>query len=861
MMKRLLVFLCCAVASFPLWAGPAVTAVEDLRVNGQVEPLGVEGKPVFSWTLTSTVINTLQNSWEITITEAGRKVFTYRGNGAESTGVTVPYPFAPGVRYGWTVKVTDNHRLSSKPVTSTFVMGLGENWKARWIGVSGRTPEDRPSPVWFRRQFTPSRAVKSAYACISAHGIFEAQIGGVKVGDEYLAPGWTSYLNRIQYRMYDVTNLLKSGRQDEIRVTVAPGWWGSGMNWQRPHKRYRYGDDIALLLQLEITYADGSRETLCSGHGWETSVSGPISAATIYDGMDFDYTQAFDWQPSQVLGGGTDTLVPSIAEGVKPLAVLRPVSLLVSPKGEYILDFGQNIVGWERVRLSGPAGKEIIFSHAEVLDKEGNFYTSNLRKARAQTHILLDGKSRVYEPSFTFYGFRYLRVEGLDSAPDLRDYEAVAISSAFEETGSFACSNDLINRLQSNICWGFRDNFVDIPTDCPQRDERLGWTGDAQVFFRTASWNGDVANFFRKWLADLSAEQKPDGSVPRTIPDVYPNTTSRNYAAGWSDCATLIPWQHYQVYGDLSILAAQYPSMKAWADCCLSHAPGYLYNQLEQPFGDWLFFSKKDDRKGDSAVTSRNLIAQCFFAASLDIVAKTAALLGKDYESRQYADACKLAKEAFMNEYVTPAGRVSSDTQTAYVLALHFDMLPENLREQAAQRLVDNIVRYGDHITTGFLGTPYICEELSRFGHSDVAWRLLLQETCPSWLYPVKMGATTIWERWDSMAPDGSIPENGMNSFNHYSYGAVGDWLYRWAGGVRETEPGYRSFVVDPHPGGGLAWLETSHKTPYGTIQVKWTAEGEQLKSIDVVVPVGCIAIITCPDGAFRRVGSGHYHF
>ena len=860
-MKRTLLFLCALLAAHSLWGAAALTAVSDLRVNGRVEPLGVEGKPVFSWTLNSNVINTLQSAWEITITEDGRKVFTYRGNSAESTGVTVPYPFAPGVRYGWTVKVTDNHRLSSKPVSSTFVMGLGDNWKARWIGVTGRKPEDRPSPVWFRRTFTPSRGIKSAYACISAHGIFEAQIGGTKVGDEYLAPGWTAYHKRLQYRMYDVTSLLKSGRKDEILVTVAPGWWNSGMNWQKPQDRYRYGDDLALLLQLEITYTDGSRETLCTGHDWETSLTGPVSAATIYDGQDFDYTQTYAWQPSTVVGGGTDTLVPSIAEGVKPYAVLRPVALTVSPKGEYILDFGQNIVGWERARLKGPAGRTVILSHAEVLDKDGNFYTANLRKARAQTQIFLDGKERVYEPTLTFYGFRYLRVEGLDTAPNLNDFEAVAISSGFDEAGTFACSNDLINRLQSNIRWGFRDNFVDIPTDCPQRDERLGWTGDAQVFFRTASWNGDVANFFRKWLADLSAEQKPDGSVPRTIPDVYPQSSSRNHAAGWADCATLIPWQHYQAYGDVAVLQAQYPSMKAWADWCLSNAPGYLYNQVNQPFGDWLFYSKPDDRRGDAAVTSRPLIAQCFFAASLDIVAKTAALLGKDYEARQYADACKLAKAAFVNEYVTPSGRVSSDTQTAYVLALHFDMLPDHLREQAAQRLVDNVVRYKDHITTGFLGTPYICEELSRWGHSDVAWRLLLQETCPGWLYQVKMGATTIWERWDSMGPDGSLPENGMNSFNHYSYGAVGDWLYRWAGGIRETEPGYRSFVVDPHPGGGLAWLETSHRCPYGDIRVKWTASGSQLKSIDVQVPVGCIAVITCPDGTFRRVGSGSYHF
>jgi len=859
-MKKLIAFACCLAACLPLGAVTVITEVEDLRVNSLVEPLCVEGSPVFSWIVTSNVLNTFQTSWEITISQGGKKLFTYRGNSDESTGVTLPYDFAPGMRYGWTLRVTDNHRRTTKPVSSTFVTGIGKDWKARWIGVSGRSKE-MSSPVYFRRAFTPSRSIRSAYACISSHGVFEAEIGGRRVGDEYLAPGWTSYHRQLQYRMYDVTDFLKSGRRDEIKVAVAPGWWGSGMNWQKPEDRYRYGDDIALLFQLEITYSDGSRETLCSGHGWETSLTGPVREATIYDGQVFDYSVPYAWAPSEILGGGCETIIPTISEGVKARKVLHPVSCFVTPRGEQVLDFGQNLVGWERARLKGPAGSVVTISHAEVLDKDGNFYTSNLRRAKARTVCHLDGVERVYEPTFTFYGFRYIRVEGLEGPLNPSDFEAVAVDSGFDDTGSFACSDPLINRLQSNIYWGFRGNFLDIPTDCPQRDERLGWTGDAQVFFRTASFNGGVDAFFRKWLATLSCEQKEDGSVPRTIPDVYPASSSRNHAAGWADCATIIPWQHYLAFGDRSILEAQYPSMKAWADYCLANADSYLYNKLNQPFGDWLFYSKNDDRRGDSAVTSRHLIAQCFFANTLDIVAKAAAILGKDYDSHYYADACKLAKEAFMNEYVTPSGLVSSDTQTAYVLALHFDMLPENLREKAVARLVSNIARYKDHITTGFLGTPYICEELSRYGRSDTAWRLLMQKTCPGWLYQVERGATTIWERWDSMGADGSIPENGMNSFNHYSYGAIGDWLYRWAAGIRETEPGYRTFVVDPHPGGGLEWIEASHKTPYGRIRVRWTALNDILTGLEIEVPVGTIAIISCPDGSFRRVGSGKYKF
>ncbi|MBO4264169.1 MAG: family 78 glycoside hydrolase catalytic domain [Bacteroidales bacterium] len=840
------------------FAASAQLAVSDLKVNGLCEPMGVEGPPVFSWIVTSDRSDTDQAAYRLSVTGGGRTFCSAWVDSGVSTGVTADFPLQPDTRYDWTLRVRDNHGRQSRPRTGTFHTGVCGRWQAVWIGVPGDI-RTRPTPVYFQCAPVLRKPVRSATAYVTAHGMYEASVNGKRVGDGYLTPGWTSYDRRLQYQSYDVTNLLVRG-ENCIRVVVAPGWWASGMNWGEPEKRFRYGGDLSLLMEIRVRYADGTAETLATGPSWQMSRSGPVCDASIYDGQTIDACREYAWEPASVQEIPLSHIVPSVAEPVRVRAVLKPVRVLTTPRGEQVLDFGQNLVGWERVRLRGNRGNRVVISHAEILDGAGNFYTENLRTAKAQSVYYLSGEENVFEPTLTFYGFRYIRVEGLDGPLNPDDFEAVAVDSGFEQTGHFNCSNQTINQLQSNIYWSFRGNFVDIPTDCPQRDERLGWTGDAQVFFRTAAFNGDVKNFFRKWLATLADDQRESGAVPRSIPDTFRQTEYAANAAGWADCATLIPWRHYEAYGDLSILAAQYGSMKAWADYQLSHSQDHLLNTFYQPFGDWLFLHYANDPRGESAVTSRDLIAQCFMAASLDAVARSAALLGKEADAAFYGHEAKLAREAFCREYVTPAGLVSSDTQTAYVLALYFDMLPESLRTQAAARLVANIARYSDHISTGFLGTPHICEVLSRYGHSDVAYKLLLQKTCPSWIYPISKGATTIWERWNSIRSDGTIL-GGMNSFNHYSLGAVGDWLYRWAAGLRETSPGYRTFVVDPHPGGDFTFMEISLRSPYGDIAVRWEAEDNRMVSLSVTVPVGTRAEIHCPDGIVRTVGSGKYVF
>ncbi len=898
-MKKLLLLLLAAV---PV-AVSAQVSVGSLRVNGLGEAMGIEPckKPVLSWIITSPEKNTVQTAYEVTVTTNGRKVWSSgRVTSDNSTRIVCDGEMAPDTRYDWSVRVWDNHGNVSRRASSFWHTGLrAEDWTGKWLSYTS-TEECRP--VYFRTERTLPKKIRRATAYITSHGIYEAYINGRRVGNAYLTPGWTSYNKRLQYQAYDVTGALHSGA-NAIGVAVSPGWYAGGMGWGKVEKRYHYGNDLSLLMQINIEYTDGTRTTLCTDEEWRQSLAadgsqqtkaGGITFANIYDGQCIDartidekwatVKPASKWtEPARVAELPKDKLIATVNEPVIRHRSLKAVKYIVTPKGEKVIDFGQNIVGWERATLHGKAGDTIRIRHAEVLDKEGNFYTTNLRMAKATSTYILDGTKRTLEPTHTFYGFRYIEVDGVEGDLNPDDFTAEVIYSGFDSVGEFSSSNTLVNRMQSNIEWGFHDNFVDVPTDCPQRDERLGWTGDAQVFFRTATFLGRVDTFFRKWLADLAADQREGGAVPRVIPDIFPTKNERLGATGWADAATIIPWDHYMAYGDVSVLADSYPAMKAWVDYMVAQSRdnGWLWNTKNDHYGDWLFWSKSNDRDGTSAVTSKHLIAQCFFANSADIMSRSAELLGKTDDARYYAEVAAKVREAYLNEYVTPNGLVSSDTQTAYILALKFNMLPEHLRAQAAERLVKNIEKYRNHITTGFLGTPYVCSVLTEYGHSDTAYKLLLQESSPSWLYQVKKDATTVWERWDSIRPDGSIIK-GMNSFNHYSFGAIGDWLYRSAVGIRESLPGYKRIIVKPHTGGGFESMSASTQTPYGKVSAAWTAKDNVLTSLEVTVPANTTAQILVPvaEGAsvtaddaslkagnpengrvLYNVGSGSYRF
>jgi alpha-L-rhamnosidase len=509
------------------------------------------------------------------------------------------------------------------------------------------------------------------------------------------------------------------------------------------------------------------------------------------------------------------------------------------------------------LKIKGNTGDSIIVRHAEVLDKGGNFYTENLRGAQEiNKFVLKGGETELFAPHFTFQGFRYIAIKGLRETLNAQDVSAVAIYSDMPLTGIFSSSNMLINQLQHNIVWGQNGNFLDVPTDCPQRDERLGWTADAQVFFNTAAFNRNVAGFFTKWLGDLKADQLENGNVPVVIPNVRDRRFSGS--AGWSDAATIIPWDFYMAYGDKKLLADQYSSMKAWVDFMEKSSVNNLCT-IVSSYGDWLFYSPDDDRAGRAAITDKSLITQAFYAYSTQLLINAATVLDNKKDINDYSALLSKIKEAFLREYMAPSGRLLSNTQTAYVLALNFDLLPENLRPQAADRLAANVKEYNNHLTTGFIGTPYLCHVLSRFGYTDVAYKLLMQDTYPSWLYPVKMGATTIWERWDGIKPDSTFENITMNSFNHYAYGAIGDWMYRILAGINQDTlgSGYKQIIIAPKPGGGLTSASAELETMYGKIRSSWKLNGKVF-DLEVAIPANTTAKVVLPGASEATVTENH---
>ncbi|MFP5040452.1 family 78 glycoside hydrolase catalytic domain [Parasediminibacterium sp. JCM 36343] len=834
--------------------------IENLTCENLHNPLGIdEVKPRFSWQLVATHNNCYQIAYEINV-KLDNKIIWASGKQLSEQSVMVRYPstatpLESAKKYTWQVRVTDNTGFTSDwSEQAIFQMGLlhTTDWKAKWI-IPGYVEDSimRPSPM-FRKEFVIAKKIVSATAFITAHGLYEARINGEKVGDAYLTPGWTSYNKRLQYQVYDVTNMIKKGA-NAFGVVLGSGWYRGHLTW----KNYNniYGKDIALLMQVQITYADGSNEIIVTNESWKSS-TGAIRYSEIYDGEIIDsrlekkgwdrpnYNDQ-DWAGTKEIDSTKENLIATQNELVEKHEEFNPIKIFTTPKGEQVIDFGQNLVGWTVLKVKGNTGDTVKLYHAEVLDKNGNFYTANLRAAKAQDEYILSGGTEIFEPHFTWHGFRYVKIEGIKGEIKSDDIKAVAIYSDMKQTGKFESSNLLVNQLQHNIQWGQKGNFIDVPTDCPQRDERLGWTGDAQVFCSTAAFNMDVHNFFTKWTKDIAADQTAKGCVPNVVPNVLGAVTRSS--AGWGDACTVIPWDIYLAFGDTSILKNQYNSMKAYVEYMHNTSKNNLWN-IGAHFGDWLYFQPENDKDGRGAITDKYLIAQCFYSHSVQLLINAAKVLGNTADVAYYNDLQEKVKAAFLQEYATPNGRLVSATQTAYVLALNFDMLPEPVRKEAAKRLADNIKSYENHLTTGFLGTPYLCSVLTNFGYNDLAGKLLLQDTYPSWLYPVKMGATTIWERWDGQKPDSTFQTAGMNSFNHYSYGAIGDWLYKKLVGIDTYEDGvgYKHSKIQPHPISEISHASASLDTYYGTLSCSWKIENGVI-SIDVTIPANTHATIFIP--------------
>ena len=852
--------------------------VNKLLIENRENPIGLDtGKPRFTWIMSSDKRNINQSTYQIRVTRSeshlkkGTDLVWNSEMVKSSQSVHVAYDgdeLKSGERYYWQVRVWDNKGKASKwsPV-GFWQMGFlkpDSEFNAKWIAPGFEEDTiNRPSPM-FRKEFSvQNKQVKNATAYITAHGVYEAKLNGKRIGDEYLTPGWTSYNKRLQYQVYDVTNMLNSGA-NAVGVTLGNGWYRGFLVWG--DRKNHYGEDISLLFQINIQYTDGSEETIISDNTWKTS-TGPILSSEIYHGETYDSRKEIpgwsspgfsdsDWTFAKEQDFPKNTLIATYNEAIRKHEALQPKKILTTPNGDLVVDFGQNLVGWVQLKVSGKSGDKIELYHAEVLDKEGNFYTENLRAADQKNTFILNGKpNQMLEPHFTFQGFRYVKVVGFPGELKPEHLTAIVLHSDMKPAGQFTSSHALLNQLQHNILWGQKGNFLDVPTDCPQRDERLGWTGDAQAFFRTAAFNRNVNNFFTKWMKDLAADQFSNGAVPWVIPNVLGSTAGGS--AGWADAATIIPWELYLLYGDKRILEEQYPSMKAWVEYIKGQSQDNLWKSGFH-FGDWLFYRPDDDNDGRAAITDKYFITQCFYAYSTQLLINAATVLGKEDDVKSYTALLGKIKDAFNKEFVTGSGRLVSGTQTAYVLALHFDLLPENLRGQAVDRLVENIKRYKNHLTTGFLGTPYLCHVLSRFGKNDVAYDLLMQESYPSWLYPVKMGATTVWERWNGIKPDSTFETPAMNSFNHYAYGAIGDWMYRNIAGINTTldGPGYKNIVIKSIPGGGLTSAGGKLETYYGTISSDWSIEGEKFTQ-HISIPVNTFADIYLPAGSIEKVMEG----
>lgn len=852
--------------------------VTKLLTEYHVNPIGMDvARPRLSWQLLSDGQHVLQSAYEIRVFEAatdkarkGRQIWT-SGKVASDQSVNVAYdgpPLKSTERAYWQVRVWDNsNKATAWSDLAYWEMGLltPADWKARWITMpEADTSAERPAQ-YYRHEFASTKKVAAARVYVTALGLYELYLNGKKVGDQLFTPGWTSYHKRLQYQTYDVTAIID--QNNALGAVLGDGWYRGNIGWQ--DQRNYYGEQLGLLLQLQIDYTDGTGETIVSDGNWKVS-TGPIVVSDIYNGEKYDArlempgwaSPGFDekkWKQAGLLSAPHTRLIAPQGVAVEAIEEIKPIKIISTPKGETVMDMGQNMVGWVRMKVSGQRGDIITLKFAEVLDKEGNFYTDNLRSARVtDTYILKGDGEEVYEPVFTFHGFRFVQLEGFAQTPTLDQITGVVIHSAMQATGDFTCSDSLINQLQRNIRWGQKGNFLDVPTDCPQRDERLGWTGDAQVFSPTAAYNFDVAAFYTKWMKDLAADQLADGKVPHVIPDVL---KKQGGSTAWADAALIVPWTTYLAYGDKRILEEQYPSMKAWVDYMKARAgDDYLWTG-DQHFGDWLAFaSTRSDYTG--ATTEKDLIATAYFHYSSALLARIAGIIGNSADAETYSALSDKVKKAFVHEFVTPSGRLVSHTQTAYALAIAFGLLPDSLVPAAAGFLAADVKKMG-HLTTGFVGTPLLCKTLSENGFETEAYMLLNRRAYPSWLYPVTQGATTIWERWDGQKPDGTFQNVGMNSFNHYAYGAIGEWLYTHVAGIKidEENPGYKHFFLAPHPGGGLTNANASFHSMYGKIHASWKIENGEFK-YQVEVPANTTATVILPvTNEQKKVGSGKYTF
>jgi alpha-L-rhamnosidase len=869
--------------------------ITNLRCEYLVGPLGIdEREPRLSWAIESERRGARQVAYRVRV--AGDKESLARGkaelwdSGRVETNQTTHVPYAGRSLRSrevchWDVEVWDETGHSTVSAPAFWSMGLLEpgDWSARWIAADPEivrrdreaiavTLTEPGTPALFRKEFEVDGAVKRATLYATARGLFELRIGGRRVGDDVFAPEWTDYHKRIHYRTYDVTQLVRSGR-NAIGAILGDGWWSGYVGWQEA--RGRYGSlENSLLLQLEIELEGGERVVVSTDASWKCN-TGPIISSDfmmgeVYDarreraGWDSDGFSDADWLSSREVAAPAARLVAQRSQPVRVVETLVPVSVNEIRPGVFIYDLGQNITGWVRLRLADvPAGTRVVLRHGERLSPDGTVYTENLRRAKATDMYLARGvKEETWEPHFTFHGFQYVELTGLPKNPGKEAVMGCVVHSATPPAGKFECSHAGVNRLWLNGVWSQRDNFLTVPTDCPQRDERLGWMGDAQVFLRTASYNMDVAAFFTKWMVDVEDAQTAEG----VFPDVAPRINEKDRfvgldelcgAAGWADAGVIVPWTIWRVYGDRRIIERHWGAMTAWLDWIERNNPdGLRVNALGNNYGDWLCIPSDTTFRTHSPM--KNLLATAYWADDAAKMSRMARELGRGREEQRFQTMFERVRAAFQKEFLRDDGQLTVETQTAYLLALAFNLLPENVRARAAERLVENIRGRDWHLSTGFIGISHLNPTLTLTGHAEVAYRLLLREDYPSWLYPVNHGATTIWERWNGWTEEEGFFKPQMNSFNHYSLGSIGEWLFRHVAGI-ELEPdvaGFQRFVLRPFIGKGLSFAKASYTTMHGEIVSDWRRSGSEL-IWSVRVPANTRARVYVPSDSGTPVKEG----
>ncbi len=834
----------------------ASTNIVNLRCESKTNPLGIDiPHPRLSWQMQSDQRGQSQSAYQITVTTADNTLLWDSGKVQSDQSLNIEYA-GPELKSGqtcsWKVIVWNQAGQQFSSDTASWEMGLlhPEDWKAKWIDVPSAQnvpPTTRPAttstaatkpvapftaPPMLMTSYVKTKAIKCARLYVTALGLYEFSINGTRVGDIVFAPDWTDYHKRVEYQTYDVTLLLHDG-ENYLNATIADGWYSGKVGWLPGHA---YGQRPALLAQLMIDYADGTHDVIATDQTWKATPS-RILRADLLDGEDYYGREITSFHTEPVsLRSESPLLQASIAPPVRKLRELAVKKITEPAPGRFTFDLGQNMVGVARLKVTGPQGAKVTLRFAEMLNPDGTIYTDNLRNARATDSYVLrgfDGEEETWKPSFTFHGFRYVEVTGYPGTPTADAITGIVIGSDNPSSGSWECSNPLLNQLMSNIVWGQRGNYISVPTDCPQRDERLGWMGDAQVFVRTATCNADVHEFFDHWLQDVSDAQTADGAFT----DISPHVAGAVGSAAWADAGVICPWTIYQVYDDPRLIRRQYDSMTKYIEYLRKNSSGLI--RPAKGYGDWLSIA---------ADTPKDVLATAYFANSTRLVSKMAKIIGKDDDAAKYEQLFQEIRKAFNEKFVAADGTIHGNTQTCYLLALKFDLLEESKRADAAGRLVADIKAKNWHLSTGFVGVSYLLPILTQYGYTDVAYRLLNQDTFPSWLFSVKQGATTIWERWDGWTPDNGFQTPKMNSFNHYSLGSCGQWMYDSITGIGMDPdvPGFKHIIIRPQPGGGLTWARASYESNYGPIKTDWKISGDTL-TLSVDIPANTTADVYVP--------------